>query len=275
MRTADRSSPDPFSPRGGAVVEAVFLRRPGTYNLSPMGEERRILALETSGRLGAVAVGTQDGVLASTTLTASMRHAAELMPAIEKLLGEQGWPARTLTDVFVSIGPGSFTGLRVGVSIARTLAWSVGARIVAVPTLDALARNATLADPAPRHVAVLLDAKRQQVYAAAFAMDAGGCRRIIGASLEDPVALLARCPRPLAVLGEGINYHRAAVEASGARVLDPGLWGGRPEHIFAEGLALARDNAFTPGGDLIPFYIRRPEAEEKWEQLHPPVPNNG
>src|SRR5512138_2053042 len=102
----------------------------------------RILALETSGQTGSVALGTPAGVVAAERLPVDVRHAGELMPAVQRLLARQAWLADSLTDVFISIGPGSFTGLRIAVSVARTLAWSVGVRIVAVPTMHALAFNA-------------------------------------------------------------------------------------------------------------------------------------
>jgi tRNA threonylcarbamoyladenosine biosynthesis protein TsaB len=233
-----------------------------------INDSSRILAIETSGRIGSIAVGTVQGVVASTRLAGEMKHATDLLPAVEKILKSQGWPADSITDVFVSIGPGSFTGLRIGVSIARTLAWSIGSRVVAVPTLDALARNALIAQPVPAHVAVILDAKRSQVYAAAYSLS-GTCPPVIEATLEEPARFLARCPSSTAVLGEGIRYHRAAVDASGLSVLDPELWVPRAENVFAMGLERAQAGLFTPSGELLPLYIRRPEAEEKWELLHP------
>src|SRR5687768_9440268 len=95
-------------------------------------DSSRILAIETSGRIGSIAIGTAEGVAASVQLAGEMKHATDLLPAVEKLLKGQGWLANSISDVFVSIGPGSFTGLRIGVTIARTLAWSIGSRIVAV-----------------------------------------------------------------------------------------------------------------------------------------------
>ena len=235
-----------------------------------MGHEpRRILAIETSGRMGSVALGTDDGVVASSRLSGNMKHAAELIPAIDELARGQGWPVDSLTDVFVSIGPGSFTGLRIGVTLARTLSWSIGARIVAVPTVDCLARNALAADPLPTHVAVVLDAKRSQIYTAAFDVIAGRCVKTIDACLADPRTFLARCPKPLAVIGEGIPYHQQVIDESDAAVLDPSLWPASAENVYHVGIERADTGAFTAGCDLLPLYIRRPEAEEKWEKLHP------
>jgi tRNA threonylcarbamoyladenosine biosynthesis protein TsaB len=233
-------------------------------------ESSRILAIETSGRIGSVAIGTAAGVLDSVRLPGEMKHAADLLPAIERLITTHRWMANSITDVFVSIGPGSFTGLRIGVTIARTLAWSIGSRIVAVPTLDALARNALSLQPAPAHVAVILDAKRAQVYAAAYSLTDGIYTRFIDACLVQPADFLTKCPAATAVLGEGIRYHTEAVTASGRPTLDPELWIPRAESVFAIGLELTRAGLFTPAGELLPLYIRRPEAEEKWELLHPP-----
>jgi len=229
---------------------------------------RHILVLETSSRQGSAALATGAGIVASARLPGLKRHAGELLPAVEAMLREHDWPADSVTDVFLSIGPGSFTGLRVGVTVARTLAWSVGVKIVAVPTLDSLALNALQADPVPRHLAVILDAKQSRVFAAAFELTAGTCRKIIDAHMADPGEVLGRCPRPLAVLGEGIPYHRQAIESSGATVLPESLWWPSAANVYAVGLQMAEAGQYTPAGGLLPLYIRRPEAEEKWEKLH-------
>lgn len=237
-----------------------------------MDSVQRILLLETSSRVGGAGLATEAGMVASMRLAGRMRHAGELLPSVARLLAEHGWEPASLTDVYVSIGPGSFTGLRIAVTVARTLAWSIGVRITAVPTLDILARNALLAVPAPRHVAVILDAKRSQVYAAAFSVTPeGGLTRIAEAQLAEPGAFLAACPAPLAVLGEGIDYHQAGLAGRDVQVLPRELWWPSCEHVFAVGHSLYRQGLCTAAGELMPLYIRRPEAEEKWEQLHGPA----
>jgi len=233
-----------------------------------MAQDRRILVIETSSRVGGVALATESAVVCSLPLEGQMRYAGDLMPTIARGLRDQGWSAGSLTDVFVSMGPGSFTGLRIAVTVARTLAWSVGTRVVAVPTLDALARNALGSDPNPPHVAVILDAKQGRVFAAAYELKAGRYECIVDAHLAEPAAFLACCPRPLAVLGEGIHYHHPAVADSGAVLLDECCWWPRAENVYAIGRELALAGRYTLGGDLLPLYIRRPEAEEKWEKLH-------
>lgn len=207
-------------------------------------------------------------ILAAAGPLGVQAHASELMPAIERMLADSGWPSDGVTEVFVSIGPGSFTGLRVGVSVARTLAWSVGARIVAVPTLECLACNALAITPPPATVAVLLDAKSSRVFGAAFRLMGGCYRPILEAQMDAPQAFLARCPRPLAVLGEGIPNHRQPILDSGAAILDPSSWVARTENVVRVGLSLADAGHYTAAGELLPLYIRRPDPEEKWERLH-------
>jgi len=228
----------------------------------------RILAVETSGKVGSVALGDPQKVLAEENLPGRMRHAAALVPVIGDLCRRVGWSADALTDVYLSIGPGSFTGLRIGVALTRTLCWSLGTTVVAVPTMEVLARNGLQADPVPPHVAILLDAKRNQVYTACYALVDGDCRRIHDACLADPRRFLEACPRPLAVLGEGIPHHRHVLHDLDVDVLDESLWPGRASEVWTIGRRLAEAGRFTPAGDLLPHYIRQPEAVEKWERRH-------
>src|SRR5438874_13743504 len=107
-----------------------------------MNSDPRIIAIETSGRTGSVAIAHGPGLLAVRELPATMRHAAELMPAIRELVRAQGWQPAEIDHVYVSLGPGSFTGLRIAVAMARALAQAVGCRLVGVPSLDVIAENA-------------------------------------------------------------------------------------------------------------------------------------
>ena len=238
--------------------------------MRPMDAETcRILAIETSGRTGSVALAGAGGqILASAGPLGVQAHASELMPAVERVLAELGWVPDSITDVFVSVGPGSFTGLRVGVSVARTLAWSIGARVVAVPTMECLACNALSLSSPPANLAVVLDAKSGRVFAAAFEFRESHYVSAIGAHMDTPEGFLARCPRPLAVLGEGVPNHRQVILDSGATILDPSLWVARADNVVRVGMVLAEAGRYTRAGDLLPCYIRRPDPEEKWQRTH-------
>lgn len=230
-----------------------------------------IAILETSGRQGAVGLARGSRLIAEIPLQGAMRHAAEMFPALAALCRQQGVAAADIKQIFVSAGPGSFTGLRVAFAGARAMAQAIGCQLIAVPTLDVLAENAP---PSARYVAVLLDAKRGQVYAAGYEtiLEPGPDpvpvrRRIFGPELTDPSTLLRALPRPLALLGEGIDYHRGALAAAGdANVaeLDRALWPPRAAAVHRLGWQMACRAEFIELNRFLPVYVRRPEAEEVW-----------
>lgn len=238
----------------------------------------RIVAIETSGRHGSVAVGRGPDLLASRELPASMRHAIELMPAIRELTAAQGWTPDQIDHVYLSLGPGSFTGLRIAVAIARALAQAAGCKLVGVPSLDVIAQNA----PAEfRIVLPILDAKRGQVFSARYERDEHGVLlRTRQPALVDPAAFVADAvaraqeiaATPVAVLGEGVNHHRPALfsEKTAGRVaeLDHALWPGQAAIVHRLGYARALANQFDSPATLLPLYIRLPEAEEVFRKKH-------
>lgn len=231
----------------------------------------RALAIETSGRIGSVALalrapGSRAALRSADSLPHEFSHAAELVPMMQRLLAAEGWRVESLDEVYVSIGPGSFTGLRIGVSIARTLAWSVGCRVVAVPTMDCLARNALALREPPARLATLLDAKKNKVFGAVFALGDGVYVPAVETCMIDPSELLSGVGDSVAVLGEGVPHHREAIESAGGRLLEPELWPARAERVIEVGCEWAEAGRYADPGSLLPFYVRRPEPVEKWEQ---------
>lgn len=129
----------------------------------------RLIAIETSGRHGSVALleGNADEarLIRQLVLTGQERTARTLAPALQQLLTDAGWAARSIGLIAVAVGPGSFTGLRIGVTTAKTLAYATAAEVVGVHTLAALAAQAPLsATP----LWAILDAQRQELFAARF-----------------------------------------------------------------------------------------------------------
>lgn len=226
----------------------------------------RVIAIETSSRRGSVAIGEGAAVRGVATFSADARHGAELLPAIDRLCGEANWERRSIGQVHVSIGPGSFTGLRVAVTTARHLALGLGVKVAAVPSLAVIADNARLAGEPPERVAVILDAKRGQVFAGWFELSGEWYESRGAPVLVEPRAWLEALPRPLAVLGEGVGYHRAAVDATDAQVLDEAIWMPRAESVLRIGWRMAELGQFAEERSVVPLYIRRPEAEEVWER---------
>jgi tRNA threonylcarbamoyladenosine biosynthesis protein TsaB len=226
------------------------------------------LAIETSGRIGSVALGRGPSVLEARTFSARVQHAVELLPSIDALCRAHRVPARSIAEVYVSGGPGSFTGLRIGISFARGMALAAGSRLVRIPTLEVVAQNALDVPEPPSSVAVVLDAKRSRVFAAAFSLQDG--RYVAGTTPaeRDPDEFFATLPAPCAALGEGVAYHREAVERANLNILPPELNRARAETVYRLGYDQARAGRCDAPSNLIPLYIRRPEAEEVWERRH-------
>ena len=226
------------------------------------------LAFETSGALGTVALGCGDDVVEARALSGPRRHGVEFLPTVAALCKAYAVEPTALRRIFVSSGPGSFTGLRIGITAARMISLATGASIVAVPTLEIIAQNAGAASNIPDRVVVMLDAKRGRVYAAAFDRQ-DDLYIATGDPVEaDPCQFLATQAAAygglLGVLGEGVLYHRAAVDASGLTTLPEELYPPRVETVYRLGLARAKEDRFDERRTLIPTYIRPPEAEEKW-----------
>jgi tRNA threonylcarbamoyladenosine biosynthesis protein TsaB len=230
-----------------------------------IGGMTRGLAIETSGRVGSIAVAADGRALAEEQFGHGLKHAAGIVPIVDRLFAAEGWSPGDLEEIYVSAGPGSFTGLRVGITVAKTLAFATGARVVAVPSVDVLARNA----PARwANLVIVLDAKRGQIFTASFANRDGQPVPREPARLDTLAAVLARTPRPVHLLGEGLPYHEAAIPPGDAQVIrtPPETWQGRASVVAMLGAELARAAHFTDPARLTPTYIRRPEAEEKYDE---------
>lgn len=236
---------------------------------NPEPESVYSLAFETSSALGGVALGLGGEVLGVRKLSGPRKHAVEFLPAIAALCNAHAIEPTSVRRVFVSSGPGSFTGLRIGITTARMIGLATGASIVAVPTLEVIAQNALDASYAPDRVVVMLDAKRQRVYTAVFCRRGGRYVATTDPVEADPAEILAGQTtegESYAVLGEGALYHRAAIEGSGWPVLPESLYAPRAETVYRLGVLRAREGKFEDRRRLIPTYIRPPEAQEKWEQ---------
>ena len=222
----------------------------------------RTLALETSGRAGSVALARDGVVLAEEQFAHGLKHAAGILPIIDRLCRGQGWGPRDLEAVYVSAGPGSFTGLRVGITVAKALAFATGAKVVAVPSAEVLVRNAP---PGWERVVIVLDAKRGQIFTAVFENRDGVAVVREGAHLGRLSEVLARTPRPVHLIGEGIPYHQESIpiEDAGVIVVPSGLWQARAGAVVEVGEGMARRGEFVEPDALVPVYIRLPEAEER------------
>jgi tRNA threonylcarbamoyladenosine biosynthesis protein TsaB len=222
----------------------------------------RLLVLETSHKVGVVALASGEAIVAERRLDEARRHARDLAPAIQELLQTQGWRARDLDAVIVSRGPGSYTGLRVGIMSAKTLAYAVGCPLIAVNTFDAIAaRGFASARPQAANLDVIADAQQSNVYAQRFGAQPEPLLIVPFAMwLESALAW------NVAVTGPGLETFGDRVPP-GVNVLTRDLWHASPVSLLQIGLArLAqgeRDDLYA----VEPLYLRASSAEENWAKL--------
>ena len=227
-----------------------------------------VLAVETSGVHGGLALGRGPQIIGTRRFTGPRRHATDFLPAVQALCQTHVVNPADVGLVLVSIGPGSFTGLRIGITAARMLALANRATVVGVPTSEVIAQNAADAPDPPERVAVILDAKRQRVYAATFQRHDGRYLPEWGPAEVEPASFLEDLDPRCAVTGDGVPCHREAVAASGLPVLPKSLFAPRVETVYSLGRVRLQESLGVGHRTLLPLYVRPPEAEERWEQRH-------
>jgi tRNA threonylcarbamoyladenosine biosynthesis protein TsaB len=225
-----------------------------------------VLAVETATQTGSVAIVSREKLVAEITLAVGLTHGERVLGAIDRVLQDAGMGVADLAGLAVSAGPGSFTGLRIGLATVKGLAEAHPLPVAAVPTLEALAWNvAAAAHP----VAAILDAKKGEVYGVLLAWeeDRAGWRPLIeegSFTPEDFGDRVAATPGPLLLLGEGALAYRRIFEArvgTRARFM-PGPVG-QPRATWVGWLGLeriARGEVEDPV-TLVPRYLRPSEAE--------------
>jgi tRNA threonylcarbamoyladenosine biosynthesis protein TsaB len=220
----------------------------------------RILALETATLAGSAAVLDGSRVVGESRLDITLTHSERLMAMVDRLLKDCGWSVSTLDGLAVSIGPGSFTGLRIGVASAKGLALALGVPVAAVPTLDALAWNLPFAG-AP--VSPLLDARKGEVYLALYRWNVDRMERESDYWALSPRAAVERLRPPVIVLGDGVAACRPFLSALGAGVQVAPATSDRPSAAIVGrlGHAMLESGQAAEPDTLAPLYLRPSEVE--------------
>ena len=250
----------------------------------------KILAVETSTMLGGIAIMDDlSGLIAEVRLNVKSTHSERLMTEIAHVLKQAELKVSDIDVFAIAIGPGSFTGLRIGLSTVKGFSYATGKPIVSVPTLEALAWNFP---DCIYPVCTLLDARKKEVYAALFKWEDGGFTRLIDEVSIKVDRLLGRInesnpplPPRLRVVptfskggeggfsdkrvvftGEGaILYRDKIIEVMGNKAIfaPPEKIVPSPANVASIGIKKAIKGEFSEPVSLVPFYIRRSEAELK------------
>ena len=230
-----------------------------------------ILAVETSGRLGSVALAQGNKLLSEKQFSGPLRHSAEIFPAITDLLSRFDKKPDQIEHIYISAGPGSFTGLRISVTFAKTMALANGAKIVAVDTLDCITANVNPQDKSEL-LGVILDAKRGQFFIAVYEQTQDTrlktpdsmWKKTLPDCLMTAEDFLARfSDRPIMLAGEGLVFYKDKFAHKNIRVLDEKFWNPSAANVHKLGWRLALQNQFADPLTLTPNYIRGPDVTVK------------
>jgi tRNA threonylcarbamoyladenosine biosynthesis protein TsaB len=219
-----------------------------------------LLILETSGRVAEVAVAQGSSLLVVRRLDESRRHARDVAPTVADLLHQQGWSARDLAAVLVSRGPGSYTGLRVGLISAKVLAYATGCVLLVIDTFAALA--AQTPDGIER-VDVLADAQQDKVYVQSFVRSGEGWRPATELAIRPFAQWLAGRDMSASVTGPGLRKWSAHL--SGALLLDENRRESHADSLLRLGLARYEAGEQDDPWTAEPLYLRPSSAEQQWD----------
>jgi tRNA threonylcarbamoyladenosine biosynthesis protein TsaB len=225
-----------------------------------------VVGIDTSTPQVSVAIGTETAILGSIRVGGKARQES-VTPALDQLLDWTGVELGQVGGFTVGIGPGLFTGLRVGVETAKTLAQVTGAPLLAIASIDALAYAVRYTS---RTIAAVIDGRRQEVFSALYTAVPGGVLRLTDPVVQRPEALTAELearPGEVLAVGDGAILYREMLRSVGARVefASPGV--AHPDAASLVELAVPRflreehDQVF----EVVPMYLRKSDAEIAWD----------
>ena len=225
-----------------------------------------ILGIETSTTTGSVAVVSEDGVIAQYSLNIEVTHSERLMSTVDRVLKDTGLTMAGMDGYAVAIGPGSFTGLRIGLAAVKGLALVSGKPIAAVPTLQALAWNLPYA---AYPVCPLLDARKNEVYAAVYRFEGTMLMQDMAEAVVPLSRLSERISGKTIFTGEASRlFHKELATLFGDQALFAPASAILPSAatVAEIGMDMIKSGKPADPDSLTPMYIRRPEAEVMWEK---------
>lgn len=226
-----------------------------------------VLAIDTATAQVGVAIGTGEHVAGEVRLVGGRRHAEHLVPIIQRLSADLGVRLDRLAAIGVGVGPGLFTGLRVGVATAKTLARVLRIPVVAMGSLDLVAHPLRHTD---RQIAAVLDARRSEVFYGLYRTVPGGVQRIGEPTVVPPdevaADLLGRGVETL-LAGDGVSaYPGAFTDVDRAEWAGPTFEFPSPASLVALTAHRVEREEFAQPAEVSPVYLRGADARINWEQ---------
>lgn len=225
----------------------------------------KILAVDTSSKVASCALAEDDKLLAECVVNNGLTHSQTILPMIDEVLKKSGTDIENIDVFAVTNGPGSFTGLRIGVTTIKALAHATGKKVVGVNTLEALCYNLPYC---PHIISPIMDARREQVYNAFYRFEDGVLKEITApraARLVDCLEELKKMGEKVVFLGDGINVFRDKIEKElgNSALFAPQTVNGQRASSVAEA---SKSKTAIGYGELKPEYFRKSQAERELEE---------
>jgi len=229
----------------------------------------KVLGIDTSTSCGSVGLIDDGEVLSDYLLNIPVTHSERLLGAIEFVLKETRCPIENLEGWAISLGPGSFTGLRIGVSTVKGLAFATGKPVAGVSTLDVLASQIA---PTSYLICPILDARKKEVYTAFYRYEEdGSLRRQSNYQAIGPEELVKRITEQTIFLGDGVRTYRDFLLNS---LPSLAIFPLSPLHVSHGSMVAKLGSELLQKGEcldlstFVPIYVRPSEAEMKWQETH-------
>lgn len=228
-----------------------------------------VLGIETSTAQGSVAIGSEQGMVAGALVSRGATHAEFVLPAIRFCLDKAGVGFRNIGGVTVSLGPGLYTGMRIGVATAKALAQALSVPIVGMASLDVLAYDVRYS---PKTICAVLDARRSEVFYALYRSSPGGIQRMSQYHVDKPEHLavtLDSRPEEVLIVGDGALVYRDIFEDLSAVELGT-MSSAFPDarHVVELGLPRLFREDFDALDSLVPLYLRKSAQPIRWDRIH-------
>ncbi len=224
----------------------------------------RILGIDTSTKYAGISIVEDGEVLAYSSLKFKATHSEKLLPELVHLLGIMEIPLETIDYYAITVGPGSFTGLRVGVSTIKGLSYVTGKMVIPLSTLEVIARGFPHVE---LQICPILDARRKEVYAALFKWDGEKLLRLKNDSVLSVDALMDWIKDKTIFTGDGIDVYRDQIEKnlSMKAIFTKSYYSiPSPMIVALMGYEKAKSGQVISAKDLLPLYLRKSEAEIKF-----------
>lgn len=221
----------------------------------------KVLGIETSGNIGGIALCDNQNCISTKTFSGIVQHERELVPAIKNTLEEVHWQINDIEVIAVNVGPGSYTGLRIGVACAKTLGYALNRPVVDVPIFDIITEN--YSSGSTLSLCPIIDARRNHVYACIYQFEGNRKKRLTEFLVIEPEKLLALLPRPVTISGDGILPYKEIFSQEDIIIEAEDYAIPKPEHVALLGEKLYMSGYQCTLEKLLPLYLQRQEVVEK------------